>query len=154
MTPSDELRQVNTIFIDTAPIIYFIEANPQFGSLAKEVVDSFQTERVSAFTSVITLTEVLSKPLENKDEELAGKFAEFLEHGKNLGLVEISASVAKNAGKLRGHYPHLRTIDAIHISAASEAAADVFVTNDRSLKQIGEIKVLILSDYLEQGTYH
>ncbi len=68
--------------------------------------------------------------------------------------MEISASVAKNAGKLRGHYPHLRTIDAIQISAASEAAADVFVTNDRSLKQIGEIKVLILSDYLEHGTYH
>lgn len=148
MTLSDELREVNRVFIDTAPIIYFIEAHPQFGPIAKELVDSFHSGRVSAYTSVVTLTEVLSKPLENGDEELAGKFEEFLEHGKNLVLMEISASVATNAGKLRGHYPHLKTIDAIQISAANEADADIFVTNDKELKQIREPKVLVLSDFL------
>ena len=64
MTLSDELREVNRVFIDTAPIIYFIEAHPQFGPIAKELVDSFHSGRVSAYTSVVTLTEVLSKPLE------------------------------------------------------------------------------------------
>jgi len=58
MTLSDELDQINTIFIDTAPVIYYIEAHPQFGSLAKEVVDSFQSGRLSAFSSVITLKEI------------------------------------------------------------------------------------------------
>jgi len=36
MILSHELAQVNTIFIDTAPVIYFIEAHRQFGPLAKE----------------------------------------------------------------------------------------------------------------------
>ena len=52
MTLSEELEQINTIFIDTAPIIYYIEANPQFGMLVKEVIDSFQSNNLSAFSSV------------------------------------------------------------------------------------------------------
>ena len=31
MALSDKLNQIKTIFIDTAPIIYFIEAHPKFG---------------------------------------------------------------------------------------------------------------------------
>ena len=57
MTLSDELEQINTIFIDTTPIIYYIEAHSQFGLLAKEIVNSFQSDKLSAFSSVITLTE-------------------------------------------------------------------------------------------------
>jgi predicted nucleic acid-binding protein len=148
MTFLDELGQINTIFIDTAPIIYYIEANPHFGSIAKEAIDSFQSERLSAFSSVITLTEVLSKPIETGDEKLARKFAEFLKYGRNLALIEISVDVAERAGRLRGQYSGLRTIDAVQISAAIEVGADAFLTNDKKLKQIKEVKVLVLKDYL------
>lgn len=148
MTLSDELDQINTIFIDTAPIIYYIEAHSQFGPLAKEVVNSFQLGKLSAFSSVITLTEVLSKPIEAGDEKLARKFAEFLKHGKNLSLIEISANIAERGGRLRGQYSNLRTIDAIQISAAIDVGVDAFFTNDKRLKQIKEIKVLVLEDYL------
>ena len=41
MTLSEYLALINTIFIDTAPVIYFIEAHPQFGPLAKEAVIIF-----------------------------------------------------------------------------------------------------------------
>ena len=73
MTLSDELDQIDIIFIDTAPVIYYIEAHPQFGPLSKEVVDSFQSGKLSALSSVITLTEVLPKPIEASDENLAKK---------------------------------------------------------------------------------
>ncbi len=148
MTLADEFSQISTIFIDTAPVIYYIEAHPQFGPLAKEVVDTFQSERLIAFSSVITITEVLPKPIEAGDERLARKFAEFLKHGKNLSLIEISAGIAERAGRLRGQYSDLRAIDAIQISAAIDVGADVFLTNDKKLKQIKEIKVLVLKDYL------
>lgn len=148
MTLSDEIARINTIFIDTAPVIYFIEAHPQFGPLTKEVVAYFQSGNLRAFSSVMTLTEVLSKPIENRDEKLARKFAEFLKHGKNLTMIEISENIAESAGKLRGRYPFLRTVDAIQISAAIDVGADAFFTNDKRLKQIKEIKVLVLAAYL------
>ena len=148
MTIDRELTQINSIFIDTAPVIYYIEAHPQFGPLAKEVVDAFQLGKLGAFSSVITLTEVLPKPVEAGDEKLARKFSEFLRHGENISLIEISASIAERAGKLRGYYPQLRAIDAIQLSAAIDVGADAFLTNDNKLKQIKEIKVLVLKDYL------
>jgi predicted nucleic acid-binding protein len=148
MTLSDELGQINTVFIDTAPIIYYIEAHPQFGPLAKEVINAFQSGELIAFSSVITLTEVLPKPIEAGDEKLAKRFAEFLQYGKNFSLIEISADIAERAGRLRGKYPNLRTLDAIQISAAIDIGVDAFLTNDKKLKEIKEIKVLVLKGSL------
>ncbi|MBF0557522.1 MAG: PIN domain-containing protein [Nitrospirae bacterium] len=148
MTISAALSDLTSIFIDTAPVIYYIEAHPEFGPVTKEVVTAFQSGRLTAFSSVITLTEVLPKPIENGDEKLAKKFSEFLKHGKNLVVLEISEKIAEKAGKLRGHYTYLRTIDAIQIASAIEAGADAFLTNDKKLKQVKEIKTLVLADYL------
>ena len=113
MTLSHALRQINTIFVDTAPIIYYIEAHPHFGPLAKEVVNAFQSGVLIAFSSVITLAEVLPKPIRMGREDLARKFAEFLRKGKNLHLIEISADIAEKAGQLRGKYPVLRALDGL-----------------------------------------
>jgi predicted nucleic acid-binding protein len=148
MILADELSKFNTVFIDTAPIIYYIEAHPQFGSLVKEVVDAFQSGSLIAFSSVITLTEVLPKPIELGEEALAKKFSEFLKHGKNFNLIEISVDIAEKAGRLRGRYPSIRALDAIQLAVALEIDADAFLTNDRKLKQIGEMDVIVLKDYL------
>lgn len=79
---------------------------------------------------------------------LSKRFTDFLRYGKNLTLVEITADIAENAGKLRGDYTFLKTMDAIQISVAIEIGADAFLTNDAKLGQIKEIKALILKDYL------
>ncbi len=147
MTLADEFSQISTIFIDTAPVIYYIEAHPQFGPLAKEVVDTFQSERLIAFSSVITITEVLPKPIEAGDEKLARKFAEFLKHGRNLTLLEITSSIAERAGRLRGRYTDIKALDAIQIASAIEVGADAFLTNDKKLKKVEEIKVMVLKDF-------
>lgn len=147
---SREIDHLNSIFFDTAPVIYYIEANLQFGHLAKEVVDFVRSGRLHAFTSVITLAEVLPKPIESGNEELARKFEEFLRYGKNFDLIEISAEIAKGAGKLRGRYSFLRALDAIQIAAALETGSDAFVTNDRTLKRVNEIKIIVLKEYLSQ----
>jgi hypothetical protein len=85
MTLSNKLSQIKTIFLDTAPIIYFIEAHPKFGPLTMGVVEAFQTGKINAFSSVLTLTEVLSKPIETEDHKLAKRFSDFLKYGKILG---------------------------------------------------------------------
>ena len=91
---------------------------------------------------------MLPKPIESGDAKLARKFSEFLEHGKNLTLAEITASIAKQASVLRGRYPVLRSLDAVQIATALDVGADVFITNDKQLSRMKEIKVIVLSDYL------
>jgi predicted nucleic acid-binding protein len=143
------LEQIHhSVFIDTAPIVYYIEANPRYDPIVKEVFRSFQTGSIAAFSSVITLTEVLPKPVEAGNTRLIGMFLELLKFDRNITLLEISESIAERAGRLRGKYPHLKTIDAIQIAAAIDVEADAFLTNDKSLRKIEEARVLILEDYL------
>ena len=148
MTLPEELARISSIFIDTAPIIYYIEAHPDFGPVAKEVVAAFQSGNLTAYSSVMTLTEVLPKPIESGDEKLARKFADFLKHGKHFTMIAISERIAEAAGKLRGRYPVLKTVDAVQIAAALEIGSEAFLTNDVKLKQIRELKVMVLKDYL------
>ena len=148
MTLSEELIRVNSIFVDTAPIIYYIEAHPQFGPLTKEVVSAFQSGGLNAYCSFITLAEVLPKPVEKGDEKLVRKFAEFLKHGRNLTMIEISEGTAEAAGRLRGRYSFLKTVDAIQLATALDLGAEAFLTNDGRLGKFKELKVLVLKDYL------
>jgi predicted nucleic acid-binding protein len=148
MTLSDELVQISTLFIDTAPIIYYIEAHPHFGPLVKVVVDAFQSGSIRAFSSVITLAEVLPKPIQKGHEELAARFTEFLRRGRNFTLVEISTEIAEKAGRLRGEYPVLRALDALQLATAIQIQANAFLTNDTKLKRVEEVNVLILKDFL------
>lgn len=148
MTLSDELSQLDTIFIDTAPIIYYIEAHPKYGPPVKDVVAAFQSGSLSAISSVVTLTEVLPKPVELEKEELAEKFLTFLKNGKNFQLIEISVDIAEKAGRLLGKYSFLKGLDAIQIAVSIEVGANAFLTNDKKLKQVKEIKVLVLEEYL------
>ena len=148
MTLSQDLSQLNSIFFDTAPIIYYIEAHPQFGPLTGEVVQAFQSGNLAAYSSVITLAEVLGKPIQAGKEALARRFADFLRRGKNFNLIEISADIAERAGRLRGKYAALKTVDSIQLAAALTVRPEAFLTNDGRLKQITEIKILVLRDYL------
>ncbi|MBI5236732.1 MAG: PIN domain-containing protein [Deltaproteobacteria bacterium] len=104
-------------------------------------------EGIKAFTSVITIAEVLPKPVKAADTRLAEMFLDFLSHGRNLILIEISEVIAERGGRLRGKYDWLKTMDAIQIAAAIVAGADAFLTNDKDLKKIKDIKILVLEDY-------
>jgi predicted nucleic acid-binding protein len=148
MILSEALGEIKTIFLDTAPVIYFIEAHHQFGPLVKQVVELMNENRIQAFTSVLTLSEVLPKPVETGNDELVEKFKTYLKNGPNLTLLPIGEAIGETAGVLRGKYPYLKTVDAVQIAVALDAEADAFLTNDKKLSGIKEIKIIVLSDYL------
>ncbi|MCX6640604.1 MAG: PIN domain-containing protein [bacterium] len=150
MTIKSEIRRIDTLFIDTAPIIYFIESHPQYGPIVDEVMQSMQRGNLFGLSSVITLTEVLPKPTELKKEDLVKKFITFLKNGQNFELLDVNLNIAELAGRMRGMYPSLKTIDAIQLATAIEVKADAFLTNDLRLKQIREIRVICLKDFLKQ----
>ncbi len=52
MILSEALKEIKTIFLDTAPVIYFIEAHDQFGPLVRQVVELMKENRIQAVTSV------------------------------------------------------------------------------------------------------
>ena len=144
----EEFDGLETVFIDTAPIIYYIEAHPQFGPLMKDIVGALESKSIKAYSSVITLTEVLPKPVKLGRRELVKRFTYFIRYSGALSLIGISADIAETAGKLRGKYGALRTLDAIQLAAAVEEGIEAFLTNDKKLKQVEEVKIICMKDYL------
>ncbi len=148
MRLTQQLEGVSSIFFDTAPIIYYNEAHADYGPLVSEVVRNFVSGQLRAFSSVITLVEVLPKPVAAGNEALAKDFSKFLTAGRNITMLEITSDIAEKAGRLRGTYPFLKTMDAIQIAACLEVNAEAFFTNDVQLKKVKEISSLVLKDFL------
>ncbi|MCP4349222.1 MAG: type II toxin-antitoxin system VapC family toxin [Desulfobacterales bacterium] len=147
----EKIHQHRRIMFDTAPVIYFIEEHPTYGSIADEIFKVIKdNSEFHAFSSVITLTEVLTYPLRESDDELAAMYREFLSDSVNFTLYDLDPLIAEQAAKLRGKYG-LRTPDAIQIATGIENGGTLFITNDKRLRRIEEIEIMVLEDYLEDN---
>ena len=147
MTIHSLIERSKSVFFDTAPLIYFIEAHPVYGEAVKQFVIAFESRKIKAVSSVITLHEVQVKPYRNGNELLARNFSGFLRNSNNFNLIHISDDIAEAAARLRGRYAGLKMADALQIAAALHSGADLFLTNDKQLKQITEISVAVLDEY-------
>jgi len=59
----DALYGVTRLGFDTSPIIYFVEANPQYDARVTWVFQQIAGGALQSLTSVVTLSEVLVQPL-------------------------------------------------------------------------------------------
>lgn len=65
----------------------------------------------------------------------------------NLTVRYVDNDVCSTAAELRAKYG-FKTPDAIFVATAIEEGSEVFITNDIRLKNVDEIKCLIINDYL------
>lgn len=138
------------IALDTAPIIYFVEANPSYMALVNAIFQEIDQGVLKAVTSVISLTEILVHPFEKQLSVLEQQYTHLLLHSRHFTTIPLDAAVAINAAELRAKYKshNLRTPDAIQLTVALQEGCQAFITNDKRLKVVKEIEVLVLDDYL------
>lgn len=140
--------QGKTIGLDTAPLIYFIEENPTYIETVRLFFEAMDRDEFLVVTSTVTLLEVLVHPLRINNKALAAEYRDILLHSKLLTL-EISNVISEQAARLRAVY-NLRTPDAIQISAALDAGATHFFTNDIRLPDMPSLKVLSLDALVQK----
>lgn len=134
-----------TIFIDTAPFIYHFENSEKYSPLTKVLFGALDENSVHAITSVITLTEIITKPHQVGNQGLAERYIQYFRSGKNLVVHPINENIAIVAGELRGKYSSIKSIDALQIETALFWEAEIFVTNDLQLEQVKEIEIVVFS---------
>ena len=128
--------------LDTAPLIYFIEENPTYLEATTHFFEAMDKGDFTVVTSTVTLLEVLVQPLRSNNTALASEYQDILLNSK-LMTVEVSSAIAEQAARLRAAY-NIRTPDAIQVSAALNAGATYFFTNDIRLPEIPSIQILSL----------
>lgn len=70
MSLNSTLQGVKIIFLDTAPIIYFIENHPQFSDIVEVFIEQLDQGNIQGIISPVTIAECLVNPLKNKDQKL------------------------------------------------------------------------------------
>jgi predicted nucleic acid-binding protein len=139
------LQGVARLFLDTAPVINYVERHPTFAAVADEVFDRIDAASLHAVTSPITLAECLVAPIRLGLTQVQQNFADLIVSGANVTFIPLDAAVARRAAELRVNY-NLTLADALQVAAALAAGCDALLTNDLSLKRVREIPVLVLSE--------
>lgn len=135
------------IYIDTVTVIYAVEQTPTYGVLLNPLWNSLQAENLEVLTSELTLMETLVVPMRNSDTFLVDAYERLL-RSPQMQLLPISQTVLREAAGLRATTPSLRTPDAIHIASATTSGCTQFLTNDRQLRVITGLPVVILDEVL------
>jgi predicted nucleic acid-binding protein len=146
MKIKNDLRGAKRIFLDTAPVIYYVEQHPRYLSLLQVVFDQIDDGSLVAVTSPITLAEALAAPCRQGLASLQQDFYELIVYGHNTLFVSIDHDCALQAAELIGRYD-LALNDAFQIVVALAAGCDLFLTNDPGLQRVTDLRVLVLDQY-------
>jgi predicted nucleic acid-binding protein len=142
---SDALEGIQRLYTETAPLIYYVEENPTYVAKMDAIIEAIEDRPIEAVSSVITLTEVLTRPVKLGNARLEREYRDILLHSGGFRLLTITARIAESAAALRARY-NLRTPDALHVAAAIDVRCDAFLTNDIGIKRVTEITVLVLDE--------
>lgn len=145
MRISDALAGVQRLAIETAPYIYFVEEHPAYAEKVDAILRIAEAAGIEIRSSVISLTEILIKPIQANDQNLLSAYREMLTELEIVQLVPVTAHIAEQAAHLRARY-NLRTPDALHLASALSSRCDAFLTNDMNLKRVDGLQILILDE--------
>ena len=139
------LKDITLLGFDTAPLIYFVERHPDHVQKMHDIVQRIDIGEIVGFSSVITLTEVLTRPKQLGEKNIEQSYRELLQNSRNFTLIPVTAAIAEQAAELRSRYG-LRTPDALQLATALNVGCQAFLSNDFSLRRVKELSILILAE--------
>ena len=71
------MTEYNKVFLDTTPLIYFLDNDVNFGNKAKSIFEEILLNGKSIISSVITCEEYLVYPYRTNNQEKIDVFYEF-----------------------------------------------------------------------------
>lgn len=96
-------------------------------------------------TSAITVTEYLTYPYQQNNSQLINAFYAFVD-GMDIEIKSIDKAIAEKAAQIRAEYKFFKTMDALQLATACIYGCDLFLTNDKQLKQFTGIKCVTVDE--------
>lgn len=135
------------VFVDTAPIIYYLENSALYMDSVKKFFEKCVKENIQVVTSAVTIEEYLVFPYSSGKMEFADNFKRFIEY-MNIMVVDIDSNIAEQGAKIRGKYKNFKAMDALQIATAIVSGCDMFFTNDKQLRQEKELPCMTMDDLM------
>ncbi len=137
------------IFLDTAPIIYFLDESSPLRERTEQVLSEMLGSGAELVTSVVSCMEYLVYPYRRKDDRAVHALWQFID-GCGIQVVEITKATAEKAAHIRADFSTFKSMDAMQLAAAKTNGCDVFLTNDKQLRQFSGIQCCMVEDWSGQ----
>ncbi|MGH9615743.1 MAG: type II toxin-antitoxin system VapC family toxin [Acidobacteriaceae bacterium] len=124
---------MSRIFFDTNLFIYLLEDAGERGKRVAAMIERILERRDHLLTSVLTLAEVLVKPLEAGDLAWADKYEKLL-NTPGVSLLPFDRGAARLYADIRQDKT-IKPPDLIQLACAAHAGCDLFITNDERLSK-------------------
>jgi predicted nucleic acid-binding protein len=81
------------------------------------------------------------------DTRLSEGYEKILTSSSEFSVLPVQRDILIDAARLRSGLSSLRLPDAIHVATARASRCSVFVSNDRRLRRIGDVRMVALSPF-------
>jgi predicted nucleic acid-binding protein len=143
MKIDEALRGVNRLFLDTAPVVYFVEQNSEFIARVEPIFARLDLDIIGVI-SAVTLAECLVFPIKRGFIDLEQAFEEVV-NSDRVEFIVADREIAKLTAIIRAKY-NFQLPDSIQIATAIESNCDAFLTNDIALRKVTEIRTIVVSE--------
>lgn len=133
-----DLPRGTRVFVDTSPLIYLLEDDPDHLPRFEGLFAAIETGHLALMISAITLTEILTGPLRAGQTGLARRYEAVLSQHQ---ILPINSSVAVLAAQLRVEHG-LAMPDALQVATAVEGNAALFVTHGRDYAGVRALPIV------------
>ena len=137
--------EYNKIFLDTSPLIYFLDEDVNYASNVEKIHSNIFEKNNLIVTSVITSMEYLTIPFRMNNKEKVNAFFEFI-GDCDIPIYTIDMEISKKAAMIRGEYKNFKAMDCLQLATACIGGCDLFLTNDKQLQQFKEITCMTIDE--------
>ena len=134
----DDLPEQSLVLMDSAPIIYFLESHREYAYRFRPLFEAHAAGRLRFAVSTIAVAEVLTGPMQAKDDVLARRYRVILESWNPIAL---DVDIAENAARLRASL-RLKLADAVQVASALAVNAAALVTHDRDFSRVRGLRII------------
>jgi len=132
---------IKRVGLDTNIFICCFEENPEFGPKSRKILEKIETGKLQAVCSSLVWAELIAQAdIGSNSARVSDLKAQFVSI-PNLGIVAADFEICELAGKLKSKY-NIKLPDSLHLASAIHSKCDCFVSFDKNLKKVKEIRVV------------
>ncbi len=125
------MTAIERVYLDTTILIMMFEGEVhERQPLIRIVAGGLYSQTSRFYTSDLTRSEVLVKPLADDDYDLVGTYDNVLTDGATLKVRSVERPILEIAAALRARQKGLKLPDAIHLATALACGCTHFLTHD------------------------
>ena len=133
------------LYLDANVLIYALEDVTDFGETPRRIMRAIDAGHCTGVTSELTLGECLVKPFALGRADIVQAYLTTLSPHPHFQVVPVQRNILIEAARFRADIG-IKLAAAIHVATATSARCNTLLTNDRRLRAVPGLEVLLLSE--------